>query len=136
MKLGKYGDAAVLAANIYKDGTVPSPNHAWESAIEKIFPLSKTSQEKGCPRNTFLGLCETGAIFGIPHGNYCRSIKNKKYALKALMLLKDNPGLSQNVNALWDLVMEGEQKVPNHQMDVVSSIWNAGLVQDNLSALT
>jgi hypothetical protein len=133
--MGKYGDAAVLAANLYREGMAPSPNHAWESAVEKIFPLSKSSQEKGCPRGTFLGLCETGAIFGIPHGNYCRSIKNKKYALKALKLLKNNPSLSEDVKVLWDLVMEGEQKVPNHQMDVVSSIWNAGLVRGNLSAL-
>jgi hypothetical protein len=128
--MGKYGEAAVLAANLYREGTAVSPNQAWAIAVKKILSSSESSREKGCPRGTFLGLCETGVISGIPNGSYCRSIKNKKYALKALELLRNEPILAHDVKALWNQVIEGVQKVPNHQMDVVSSIWNAGLFRD------
>jgi len=126
--MGKYGNAAVMAAKLYREGLASSPNNAWELAMIKIFPSSKSSQVKGCPRGAFLGLCESGAISGIPEGTYCRAEKNKGYVLKALGLLRKEPHLSHNAETLWHRVMEGEKKVPNHQMDVVSAIWNAGLI--------
>jgi hypothetical protein len=126
--MGKYGSAAVMAAKLYQEGSASSPNKAWELAVTNTFPSSKSSQAKGCPRGAFLGLCESGAVLGIPEGNYSRSQKNKTYALKALALIKAEPGLSLDEQVLWARVMEGEVKVPNHQMDVVSSLWNAGLV--------
>jgi hypothetical protein len=126
--MGKYGAAAVMAANLYTKGSASSPKDAWNSAVTKTFPNSKSSQTKGCPRNSFLGLCESGAVSGIPAGEYCLSEKNKRYALKALRLLKQSPNLSNNEKVLWQLVMEGEQKVQNHQMDVVVSLWNARLI--------
>ncbi len=127
--MGKYGNAAVMAVKLYQDGLATTPNDAWESAVVNIFPSSKSAQVKGCPRGAFLGLCESGAISGIPQGSYCRAEKNKKYALKALGILRKEPHLSQNEETLWCRVMEGERKISNHQMDVVSSIWNAGFVR-------
>jgi len=127
--MGKYGNAAVMATKLYHEGLAPSPNNAWEMAVAKIFLASKSSQEKGCPRGAYLGLCESGAVSGIPAGSYCRSEKNKGYALKALSLLKQDPTLSHNEKTLWHLVMEREDKTPNHQMDVVNSLWNAGLIR-------
>lgn len=129
--MGKYGNAAVLAAKLYQEHSIPSPNSAWEKAVADIFPASRSSQVKGCPRNAFLGLCESGEVLGIPEGSYCRSELNKKYALKALALLRKEPDLSRNAKILWQRVMKGEEnenKSPNHQMDVVISIWNAGLI--------
>lgn len=126
--MGKYGNAAVMAARLYREGLATSPNNAWALAVAKIFPSSESLQIKSCPRGAFLGLCESGAISGIPKGSYCRAKKNKKYVLKALDLLRTEPGLSHSEEALWHRVMEGEKKVPNHQMDVVSSIWNAGFI--------
>ena len=126
--MGKYGSAAVMAARLYQEGSTSSPNKAWELAVTNIFPSSRSSQEKVCPRAAFLGLCESGAVLGIPDGSYSRSQKNKTYALKALALIKEEPELSRDEQVLWARVMEGEVKVPNHQMDVVSSLWNAGLI--------
>lgn len=126
--MGKYGDAAVMATKLCRERKALSPNSAWEMAVEKVFPSSESSRVKGCPRGAYLGLCESGAVSGIPDGGYCRSEKNKKYALKALALLRQEPKLSQNAETLWHRVMEGEQKVSNHQMDVVISIWNAGFI--------
>jgi len=129
--MGKYGNAAVMAAKLYQDGLATTPNNAWELAIVNFFPFSKSAQAKGCPRGAFLGLCENGNITGIPEGIYCRAEKNKKYALKALDILRKEPHLSQNENKLWCRVMDGERKIQNHQMDVVISICNAGLIQSH-----
>jgi hypothetical protein len=129
--MGKYGGAAVLAANLYREHSASSPINAWEMAVAVIFPSSRSSQAKSCPRSAFLGLCESGSITGIPTGRYCNSIQNKKYALKGLALLKEKPVLSNDEKALWQHVMAEEDnvnKTPNHQMDVVISIWNAGLI--------
>lgn len=37
----------------------------YEKAVEEVFPNSKSSQEKSCPKNAFLGLCEEGLVKGI-----------------------------------------------------------------------
>jgi hypothetical protein len=50
----------------------------------------KVLKKKGCPKGTFLGLCEEGLVKGIPKGNYTKSVKNKKYAIKAVTVLKQN----------------------------------------------
>jgi len=126
--MGKYGNAAIMATKLVRVGRVSSPNEAWELAVVEIFPNSKSSQEKGCPKGAYLGLCEDGFIVGIPKGNYCRSIKNKAYALKAVSLLKQSSSTAQNEETLWRQVMEGEAKVSNHQMDVVLSLWHEGLI--------
>lgn len=127
--MGKYGSAAILAVKLCHEGKASSPNDAWEIAVAKTFPSSKSSQAKGCPRCTFLGLCSIGAVSGISEGSYTRSEKNKKYALKALTLLSQEPSLARNEDALWRRVIGNIQKVPNHQMDVVISIWNTGLIR-------
>ena len=127
--MGKYGYSALLATKLFRDGKASSPNAAWEMAVATIFPDSKSSQEKGCPRDAYLGLCESGSVAGIPKGNYCRSAKNKGYALKALSLLIQNPTIPHSEETLWDQVMEGEHKTPNHQMDVVISLWKEGFIE-------
>ena len=125
--MGKYGTAAVMATKLY-EGLVSSPNDAWVKAVTKVFPSSESSQKKGCPRGAYLGLCENGFIRGVPKGDYCRSKKNKEYALKAVELLKQDKSLLSDEKRLWDIVMDGEEKKPNHQMDVVISLWNEGLI--------
>jgi hypothetical protein len=94
-----YGDTAVLATKNYKN----SPIDAWETAVAQTHD-SKSARDKSCPRNTYLALCETGEILGIPKGVYCSSRvkENKDYALKALELLKKTPKLSGDKNTLWD----------------------------------
>lgn len=125
--MGKYGITALKAVELYRKSRASSPVHAWNEAAAITFPTSESARAKGCPRGAFLGLCESGAILGIPAGQYCSSTKNKEYALKALALLKQTPSLANDQRELWNRVIDGEEKVPNHQMDVVISIWNAGL---------
>ncbi len=125
--MGKYGKSAEIATNLLISKKVNDPAEAWELAVAKVFPDSKSSREKGCPRSTFLGLCEDGYIIGTEEGNYTRSKKNKDYALKAVSLLGINPEL--DAKALWKLVIDGANKQHNSQMDVVITLWNNKLIK-------
>lgn len=128
--MGKYGDAAVKAVRTYANRRSGSIMDAWEIAVAEVFPQSRSSQIKGCPRGTFLGICESGSVAGVPAGIYTKSAKNKVYGMKAVALLRRNPQYANDPAALWEQVMAGETKVPNHQMDVVTSLWRNGLVRE------
>lgn len=106
-----------------------SPRSAWEKAVREISE-SASSQGKVCPRGAYLGLCEEGAVSGIPRGDYCKANKNKEYALTALRLLKQDDSRFPDEKRLWQAVMEGEEKKTSHQqqMDVVLSLWRARLI--------
>ena len=104
--MAKYGDTAVLATNIVHAAKVTSPEEAWKLAATEIFPDKVPSQKKGCPKGAFLGLCEEGMVKGISAGSYSTSVHNKKYALRALSLLRSEPSFSGGAKALWDRVMD------------------------------
>jgi hypothetical protein len=126
--MNKYGTASVLAVRLFQNGEAGSPEHAWELATTRIFGLNTPSQKKNCPKNAFLGLCEDGLVKGIPKGIYTRSKKNKKYAVKAVSLLKSNPALSSNQTSLWNIIQDGIPKKHNSQIDVAVSLWNNNLI--------
>jgi len=125
--MGKYGNAAIEAVRLVRSGSVKSPINAWERATSEIFGEGTSSQDKGCPRGAFLGICEEGIIPGIPAGKYTRSIKNKGYALKAIRLLEEEPNLTQT--ELWRKVVENKGTKHNGQMDVVVSLFKNGLIK-------
>lgn len=62
--------------------------------------LNGTS-DKGCPKDTFLGLCQCGLIKNVPKGNYTRSKKNLSYALEGVRILKLHPNKFTSSNELW-----------------------------------
>jgi hypothetical protein len=128
--MGKYGDAAVMATQLVKSRQESSPNQAWLVTMNNLFADSESSRKKSCPRDAYLGLCEAGKILGIPMGHYTRSIKNKKYALKALNLLREDPKLIYDGKGLWRKVVDYENKAHNHQMDVIISLLNEGLIKE------
>ena len=68
----KYGKAAVDAVRLIQKDPSIDPLSAWQSALANYFPSESESWKKGCPRNTFLGLCEEGRIVGVPKGNYTK----------------------------------------------------------------
>ena len=125
----KYGLVAKEAVSISK-----KPIISWAEAVSTYFS-SESSRQKACPRNAFLGLCEAGLVKGIKAGVYLKSKNenlNKKYAIIAVEILKENPSLSKK--ELWDKVRErlalGEKK-HNSQMDVVLALWENDLINKN-----
>ncbi|PHS41167.1 MAG: hypothetical protein COA91_02290 [Robiginitomaculum sp.] len=70
-----------------------------------------------------------GEIIGVPSGQYTNSQANKRYALMALELLRQNPELKTNKQLLWQKIMAGEQKQHNQQMDVVISLFDSGMTR-------
>ncbi|MGH8427419.1 MAG: DUF6979 family protein [Bryobacteraceae bacterium] len=124
----KYGEAAVAAAQMVSRGRVKHAPDAWEAAVKQIFPDRLASQRKGCPRGTFLGLCESGLVKGVPGGSYTRARLNKQYAVDAVQLLRERPALANDPDQIWHLVIGRGTKVENSQMDVVVTLWQRGLI--------
>ena len=126
--MAAYGRVALRAVALLRQGTCSAPEDAWRTAVAEIYAHSPSSQTKGCPRGTFLGLCGSGVIKGIPAGNYTRSAKNKHYGLRALELLRANPSLANDQASLWERVTSGAPIKANYQMEVVASLWNNGFL--------
>lgn len=131
-KMGKYGKAAVIASQILVKPKTMTPRDAWDTAVAQVFPDSESSQTKGCPRDTFLSLCEMGLLENVPTGSYTKSIKNKSYATLAIAKLRDNPELLEDEKRLWQIVTDGANKAPNYQMDVITTLWRQKLIQNVL----
>lgn len=81
--MNKYGQAAVRAVELIETKRANTPREAWEIVTTEFFGAGTPSQCKGCPRNTFLALCETGSKKGIAPGVYTSSKKNKSYAISS-----------------------------------------------------
>jgi len=126
-----YATAAINAAILVREKGLP-PGDAWNKAMLKEFPHSKSNQEKGCPKNTFLGLCEISCIKGVPAGNYTLSESNKLYGMVALVILAANRNKSYTPNELWKEVLIqlklDTNKKPNSQMNVVLALWERELI--------
>ena len=120
----KYGQTALKAAQNYNSSE--SVVEFYERAASEMFN-TKSSQEKSCPKGTFLGLCEEGLVKGIPKGNYTKSVKNKGYTLKAISILKANPKTSYTSKELWEKLELGDKR-HNSQMDVVLALWENDLI--------
>jgi len=128
--MSRYGEVALMATDLVQEHVCSSPVEAWVQAAKSIFPNSPTSQGKSCPRGAFLGLCEEGLVVGVPAGSYTRSEDNKGYALRAVGLLAHDPNVAESSPlALWQLVMNGDEKRYNEQMDVVLALWNRQLIK-------
>tara|TARA_R110002096_G_scaffold115303_1_gene249600 strand:- start:132 stop:515 length:384 start_codon:yes stop_codon:yes gene_type:complete len=123
--INKYGVIALKSAKNFKGSY--SIIEVWSRTSKVVFPNSKSSQEKSCPKNTFLGLCEEGLVKGIPKGNYTKSVKNKAYALKTVKILKQEKGKTFTPLELWKKLALGDKR-HNSQMDVVLALWENDLI--------
>jgi hypothetical protein len=127
--MAKYGKVAVEATVSLQGDPSRPPRDAWQAAARKVFPTQTSSQEKGCPRSAYLGLCEDGLVVGVQRGDYGAGTDNKAYAVQAVQLLTQNPDLEEvGASSLWRRVMNGRDKKANSQMDVVLSLWAHGLI--------
>ena len=116
--MGKYGQAAVEAAKLLISKVITEPAVAWDIATNKIFGKGTAAKEKGCPKGAFLGLCEYGFIKNVPKGKYTNSEENKRYAVKAIRLLINNPQLLTDEEAVWKEVIGEQIKKQNNQIDL------------------
>jgi hypothetical protein len=120
----KYGLCAIVS--VQNNSCSLNPIESFEKSAKDIF-ATNSAQEKGCPKNTFLGLCEEGLIKGIHKGDYTKSVKNKEYALKAVAILKQNTETTFSPKELWEKLELGDKR-SNSQMDVVLALWEHGLI--------
>jgi hypothetical protein len=133
---GRYGVLALRATELLRDGQ-SSAEDARRQAAEQIFPHSRTSREKTCPREVFLGLCQAGLIAGVLSGRCEASAsgRNRHYARVAVEILRAKPEYATKSKIeLWRHVMreshQDQGKDPNCQMDVVLALWKHGLISE------
>ena len=129
----KYGEVAVEAAHSCQKWAA-EPKVAWVLAARSAFPRSKSAQIKACPQNAFLGLCSEGLIREVPKEDYTRSVNNRRYAVCAVALLRENKKNRQEIPdeaTLWSKVMGPNAKTPNGQMSVVLALWRNGAIVGN-----
>lgn len=127
--MGKYGTAAEIAVQLLAKQSAMPPRTAWDEAVTRVFPESRSSQKKGCPRDSFLALCEMGIVQNVLPEAYTRSKKNKSYVVRAMDALRSNPALSTDKEGLWQIVTDRAGKVPNSQMDVVTTLFQKGFIR-------
>ena len=130
--MSKYGEIACSAVKKTKEGM--TPERTWGEAAKVVFPGKRPSRTKSCPRNAFLGLAEEGLVVGVAPCQYTNSKDNKRYAIKGVDLLRENPNLARQKSVLWRRVMhtEGnEGKSHNNQMDVVIGLWSNGDIRSD-----
>ena len=127
MLMSAYGEAAVRAVEACQVNPVAGPRAAWEDAVQVCLGTEST-RKKGCPRSTFLGLCQAGLVKGVPAREYTRSAKNGRYGERAVALLREDASWADRGPDLWRAVMAGEEKAANRQMEVVIGLWRAGLI--------
>ena len=116
---------------LYTAGKASSVVDAWEIANREFFN-TESAQKKGCPRTTFLSICEGGKVQGVLSGEYNTKLsENKRYGLKAIAALRLNTMLANAQALLWNKI--GNEKLkPISQMDVVPALWIAGLIRRTL----
>jgi hypothetical protein len=125
--MSKYGEIAVKAANLSQQ-TGLKPRVAWMNCAAEAYPNSESSQNKNCPRATFLGLAEEGLIKEIPPGDYVNSPDNKQHGLDAVEILRGDSSMAEDPKELWNS-LPGVDKAYNEQMHVVIALWEAGLIK-------
>ena len=128
--MAKYGKAAEIAARLLANQHEVEPRSAWTRAVSQVFPDSPSSRDKGCPKDSFLALCTAGVVNGVPTGHYTRSVKNSSYMQRALAAIRLNPALLQDPARLWQLATDDAGIKANCQIEVLTTLWNAGLIRD------
>ena len=122
--MNRYAETALKSVELIRNNTI-SPELAWKQAAESIFPDNYDAQVKGCPKGAFLGLCSAGLMKGVSAGEYTNAKRNAGYATQAVEILSLMAEAPEPA-ALWKLVLNGEEKAHNSQMNVVLALWQAG----------
>jgi hypothetical protein len=93
---------------------------AWNTATEEVI-TSKSGRDKGCPRATFIGFCESGNLKDIPFTNENKS-KNYAYAKFAFTEWNRNNGIAKK--EMWSRVQNEFGTTASHQgqLDIVLGV--------------
>ena len=126
--MAKYAKCALEAVNLIIASDAP-PGDAWRKATTQAFGAGTSGQEKSCPRDAFLGLCQQGLVRGVPGGRYTASKKSAGYAVSAAAILRNRPELADRPIDLWNTVVRNQPKAHNQQMNVVIALWKANLLK-------
>lgn len=128
--MSSYADVAVQAALKLRSGQPISARKAWTDAACAVFSESPSMQSKGCPRTTFLTLCASGALKGVPALGAIVDSANARHAKDCLALLAQHPDYTaMPPRQLWNIVTRASGKAYNQQMHVILGLHNAGLLQ-------
>ena len=125
--MSKYAQAAVDIVKRCQNAQSPDLKSEWDKSMMEMYPNQEPARTKSCPRNAFLGLCESGMVAGISKESYgvSEGNRNKRYAVKAAHLVLDG---QTDKKAIWESVRE-KAKTPNSQVDIVLAINLAGLLR-------
>lgn len=98
----------------------------WKEKCKKN-EFKEASIKKGCPRLTFIGLCENNLIKGIEIKNSNKESLNKNYAVEAVKILKNN-NRHYTSKELWEEIGNKDKK-HNRQMDIVLALWEKEVIK-------
>ena len=123
-----YPFIAITAAKLLQPNKNLGPKEAWKKAIEiynKEYERS-LQDNKGCPRNTFLGLCNLGLLKGVNEGDYGPKSDNMEYARVGVRLLAIGNQYQRHGDLWTDILKELriESKAPNSQAEIVLALFN------------
>ena len=131
----QFSEVAIQVVKKFQCGNSQlDPVTEWDAIANQIIQ-SQSSVEKGCPKDAFLGLCDSGCVIGILARDYTKSTKNKKYAIQGIILIRKKPSLSTTYSPqeLWEEVMTSlnmdKNKAHNGQMNIVLDLWNHGYIR-------
>ena len=114
-RYGQYGDIAleVVRNFLFSANVTSNPAEEWDEIARKK-QMALSARDKDSPKRAFLGLCDAGLVKGIRPGPYTASVKNKKYVLEAVHLLKHNRAFANiaTTGKLWASVLDSLADLP------------------------
>lgn len=112
--------------------TIDIIKQEWKKAVSKYTNLESYTK-KGCPKNTFLGLCFSGKIKGLNVSPITINSKNANYGLIMLKTLQNNliQELEDNQKEFWMYHVKHYNfpKTPNHQYIIVKALYDNGYIE-------
>ncbi|MAW59492.1 MAG: hypothetical protein CMJ94_01510 [Planctomycetes bacterium] len=125
--MGQHGRIAEHAVRrIREDGLEPAD--AWAVMAAELYAETPGLQDRGCARAAFLGLCAAGKVRGVAASDCAEPGKDQAYALRALEILQEDLTLAHDQDTLWRHVLDGRTIRHNAQMDVVCTLFRAGML--------
>ena len=127
--MGQHGRIAHhVVRRVVADGV--NPETTWAEVAAQLYADSPALQMHGSACSTFLGLCSEGLVVGVPAGKYECSRRDKSFGMVAVRILREEPSLVFDQDALWRHVLNGRDVRHNAQMDVVCTLFRANLIKD------